>query len=354
LLLPAGRHLVFARPGRLVVLDLWACAGLALHGPEPAPGTNDLAGLKLAARPVPLGGHHLGLLLVDSNGSYRWQVRDLERRDGPAAGDQADALELKIEGTPCRVELVDGRAVVLATPLGHWVWDAAAAARGEVGACAPTWPDRKGPAERRVELDVQAVDPKRLRQPSMGWRVNEPGISDNFDWYYRVEGRRTSGSLSKWAEHYTINFASRTPTVVPSPLEDARLVPLGPIAVRSRSTEFVLKAGTSLMRTTDSRVLEPCAHNLPEPLYGLQLFGSNALAVTQGADGKTELEAASLQHAGLPARARLDGRLVADPLLWSHWLFTVEIERAGRAVVRRRELIEGGSERDGSPKEVTR
>jgi hypothetical protein len=340
MLLPGGRFLAFSRPSRLMVLDLWGCAGLSASEEVP-PEVIEFREAPLAAPPIPLAGPTLGLLIGDANSGYRWRVWSVE---SPAleAENLAEAPSLPIEGTPCQAEVVDGRVLALATPMGHWVWGLEDATSARVGGLKQTWPPEGTPSDRQLVLDQQVLDRPDFREPRHVLRVNHRGRSQRFDWYALVQGRARSGT-AEWVEHYSVSFATleatRSGPIRSGPGSSSaagRVIPIGTTRTTSEAAHVLFREGNQLRHERDG----DASHWLNVPVDGVQWFDPMLVQVRTIEDGTRSIEVVPLGYPDYLAQVVIDEMLVADPVLWSRWLFTAERDDQGRVRIWRREMID--------------
>ncbi|MFO0954673.1 MAG: hypothetical protein U0835_26615 [Isosphaeraceae bacterium] len=331
-LLPDGRHVVFSRPGRVVVLDLWGCTGISAYE-EALPWALDLGEAPLASPPVALGDATFGLLRRAAAGSA-WEVW----RPGTGRGDApAASVSLALAGQPCQVALVDGRVLTFATPEGHWVWSKAdaRAARADRDRLHRTWPQEGTPADARVHLDDHAGSAWSFHSPRQGFLVPRPGESPKFGWYYRV---RDEPSGDEWVEQYFVDVsplgASRTRRV-----RAGKATPVGATRGVSSVAEMLFRRGAELTRENNNGAIDPCHVRLPNPLTGLRLFDPLLAVIGLSGDDRRHLEIGSLAHQGQSAHVEFSHGIASDPLVWSRWLFTAEFDGQAALKVRRREII---------------
>lgn len=347
LLLPGGRFLLFARPGRVTVLDLWGCPGLSAYEAVP-PRIAELADWPLAAPPVPLGRHAFGLLSRGGSGTYRWAVWDLSRPDqvgADLAAAPSATTDLPLEGSPCQLELVDDRVLTLATYQGHWVWRKADAAAARAQELRRTWPRPGAPPDRTIELDPH-VDDRRafrwaFREPRHGFLVHRPGEVPRFEWVYRV---RSGHEAAEWGERYEVDFTTLEVNL-PAPIAGraADAAPIGSVQQEYRgesfAAEMLFRRGSDLLREDLDRVVHACHQHLPKSLSGLQLFDPLLVVIGRGEDRRRYLQVDSLPHPTSQYHVNDLEEIASDPVIWGRWLFTVEEDGRTGLVVRRRELI---------------
>ncbi|CAN5657686.1 hypothetical protein BH23PLA1_BH23PLA1_13940 [soil metagenome] len=325
MLLPGGRFLVFSRPGRLILLDLWGCSGLSAYE-EVAPRIVELTDRPLASPPRSLGGGVLGLISREVE-VYRWRCLDVsaDRSLG-----EAEAVELPLEGAPCQMELVDDRVLALATPLGHWVWRKQDAVSGHVEAIQRTWPGADNRADLEVELDEHRENPRAFRLPRQSFSVSRPGESARFNWVYRV---RTASEARVWVEQYSVHFETLE-AILPRRMDALhQAIPIGPTHyLVPPAAEMLYRRGQELRREEVT-----CQQFLPMSLAGIQLLDPLLLVIgVEQGDGRY-LQLHSLLHSSSQLRVDLQG-IVTDPLIWSRWLFTIEGDGGEGLVLLRREL----------------
>ena len=387
------RHLLFSTPYAVLALDLWNLPGWAtgrkLTNCRPIFQSAGETGTRLAAAPVPFGGPNdaFGLLLRTTDNRYLWKIVELSpdaattvRRDQHGVANDEylnDAIELKLEGGPCQVTRVEDAVIAFSTPRGHWVWTCAAARDGK-------WQELLQTRQQEGQydefcLDRHIEDRARFQYPRQVITLDRDiaGRPQTLTWYYLL---REDNSL----ESYRVNLPDR---VVNSPRKSTGYTKAEPLGRRNvdrlpemlfRSADRCLRLGYGQyelnfigelhLRTGQVRGFEYSAPLLMTVFLDPQtprkceidlLSVSTLLTAQMAMPKENEAVARSMMAKTSPAdesegnpfsnQARLDPRrmtleqldLIAMPLVWSRWLFTLErqdsqgAEGSGISLIRR-------------------
>jgi hypothetical protein len=353
------RLLFFSTPYAVFAVDLHSLPGWTVHGGLPRVSCFDLRdyvpapACTLQAAPIPLAVDppRVGLLLRSTeDASFYWTVLSL-RPNGTPDGPAEPPVPLGLRGDFCQYGLILRAAITFSTEVGHWVWPWNDALASRPKALKATRHTQRG--DGRLALDAHVQD-RRL----FSWRKqfhqieldkNSPDACRGFHWFYQAGGRMESYHVSlPEIKFQQPHGCSQWPAAMPigSWLSaDNRLQEMlflgdhtnGEL-VRRMPGERRLQS----LRQTTAGATELDAVALHEPLLVL-------LTKDPRQKGYHRPELRTLWHPNVVAVA--DGlRLVADPLVWSRWMFTCERietndERDFRCLVRRRQFaIEEASE----------
>jgi hypothetical protein len=356
LFLPGGRHVVFARPGRVLVLDLWGCQGLSAFK-ESQPWELVLADRQLVAPPVALNGSTLGLLCRAASTDYHWEVWNLKHdanggtiatKDASVALSSAKPQDHHLQGDVCQLALVDGRVLAFATRKGHWVWskENAMAGSADPSTFIRTWPKDNTPKNVEIQLDTQIVNRVAFHSPQQGFLVDEPGKSMRFEWHYRVkrDSPGTHTTHSSGVEQYFVEFspllASGASSLDDALDSDRDATPLGATSNTGTLVKMLYKHGDKLRLGNNNGAIGKSEIHLPNLISGLRLLDPFIVAIAPDERTKDrQLEIHSLLHEHDPKLVIQAKGIVSDPLIWGRWLFTAEIEDDLGLVVKRRALV---------------
>jgi hypothetical protein len=361
---PGLRHVLFAAPHGVNLVDVW---GLKDWSVQPAANSrslircDDSPDVRVAAPPLAFDDQTIGLVLGQrSSSSYRWYLYDLGRRDAPISGREAwaQAAELAVQGEPCQLLTLPGEVVAFSTPREQWIWPWPDARRGQADSLNRIQQADQGKEvflldqevlhekdfSRRKQFlqsfsgPVRAAD-ERTRAGGCGARsdaqqgnASAPELR-TYSWYYL---RETADGVNLGQHRVSIRGSQVTAQHVEPDPHDKRSSPLGPH--EEQRAEMLLLRGTQLVREAISsgttRPVDPAwsVGNVQE-LIGL-VFRSPILMMIR--DEGRQLSIHSLAHLRHEVKLQTSP-LYSNPLIWSQWLFTLELEQ-DRLVLRRRDL----------------
>jgi hypothetical protein len=349
-LLPDERRLMFSSLQGILILDLWSCHGISAKDREPRTRVLRLRERSIVVPPIPLDENKIGLVTRGWSDTqampYRWSIWDLSRPEHldatvSAALDTEDGAVLPFRlGQWCRSEIVAGRVVTFATEEGHWVWKLADARESKLEAIRPTWPGpQPNPNDSLVlvEKDHKRRDDPNRFQRADGYSMQATLVyQQSFSWFYCVNRDIPSEFKSEERfEHYRVDFGklgSENPQKVTLP-PGAR--PIGAAPYRDNMLRMIFHAGSDLQIVDQDYRVRRHEGGLPGTRISTHLAGPLIVSVGQGARDQRYVQLGSLLH-NRRIEAETGDRLRSDPLLWSRWLFTIELDPSDRLVVCRR------------------
>ncbi|MFV1965611.1 MAG: hypothetical protein ACC628_09335, partial [Pirellulaceae bacterium] len=269
-----------------------------------------------------------GILLESSSGTYQWAVLDLEdlSSNSSTADILAQAVDLPLEGSPCQVDCVSGQLVAFATPRGHWLWNVPDARTGNVDALKRSLSVDGTNTEVRLNQEVLSSKAFRLRRQVL---FHDPSNDEYCFWYYLKESGR-----STTLERYRIYFDSLSVHDSVPVDDELEAVPVGGLC--DRDTAEMLFASNNRLYQEGHGVLSTAVGIRPIPdlneLMGLT-FSSPLLAGVRNHAREIWLR---------NVRGDLDAyistsTLFANPVIWSNWMFTCELEE-NHLLIRRWEI----------------
>lgn len=340
------RHVLFSSPYALYAVDVWSLRDFASTRERPQwhvlVDSSDEAAPKLACRPLPLDESRLALISQRSDGTYLWCVLDLrERLQSRPLRDLSDvSVPLPLTGATCHVDSILGQCLALATTEGHWVWRHADAVNCQMERLRRTWPSI---APGTLVANLHEESPLNFHalqhyvfhdQPPSGEQLRR------FTWYYVCRG-----DLVGRVECYGVDLQTLERDY-PSTLHDqGRTVPLGAY-VEGESPDgprrMLFWSGRKLTYNSGLQLRLLPGHGQIENIdevAGVVFCDPVLTVIGLGGGSGTErpLMIRSLRHPDQYLRLSLP-RIVADPFIWSRWLFTIELGDDGSLVLNRRDL----------------
>lgn len=348
-----GRRLLFSTRYAVFCLDLRSLPGWNID-PEHTDyraiaSFSRVPDWRLAAAPIAIpaalsGESQVGLLVrhVRSN-AYRWKTLDLEAQQA-VDDDAASWTELDLRGAPVQWRAIGRQGIAFSTPLGQWWWDFSAAERCQSAELRRVLDYTT--AARQLVLDQHTSELNSFRRPMQYvLPVKEGRQVVGYGAYYRSTG---GGSL----ETCYVRLEGGTADNPRMLLGASTAIPMGRWSEPDTGlTEMLFLAhaggGGELYRQPPGLLTLdrlPEWTPAPEEIHGLYFVDPLlVLLLEDDAPGMRQLEFRTLRHsANRPVVKGL--RLVADPLMWSRWLFTCERQGDEHRVYRR--TFEVRSERD--------
>jgi hypothetical protein len=319
------KHLLFSTPAGVHAVHLWSLPGWVYEGEPWFTAVVDASAAgspKLVAPPVILSAERFGLVGRDEQNRYRWGTFDL-------SGGQifaADSQELPVEGAPCQVTRVGRELIAFATPLGHWVWRVADALGSNTGAVVRTWPQEH--ASGRLLLDMEWHTPQHfhLARQVLNYSRPEHGQAGRLEWLFAVGTNHA---------HELYQYAVDTQTLQPTRARNLELTSEKgalPIGVHADSVGSVaLVRSQRLLRCVTATIQDwpgAAAVNVVEEFSGL-IFHDPLMIIlgSRELEGRAEerrrVTVRSLHHPSEWVAFPL-GSILADPIVWARWLFTIE------------------------------
>ena len=350
-LLPDQRHVMFSCPQGVLVLDLWSCHGIAAKDNDPRVRLIRVEQRSLVVPPIPLDEHRIGLVTRGwgdlSKTPYRWAVWDRslppEKDAELAARLETEHLDpLPIEGARCRCEVVDDRVIAFSTVRQQWVWKRSDAASSEISRMKPTWPGRETAPNHSIVLDDPGEFQTANTQAPQAILVHHPGGGrrrgiEKFSWYFCVRrDDQTNLESSEHYERYAVEFESLNSEIPQKYIVPSGARPIGAAPARNEIRRMIFRVGPEIWCQDDSDRASLYQPGLPYTIVSHQLAGPLILSVGEKDRGTRYIQIDSLHHEAKRAEVSIPYKLLADPLLWHRWLFTIELDRAHRLLICRR------------------
>lgn len=349
-LLPDARHLMYSCPQGVLVLDLWSCHGLSAKDDNPRYRLIECRHRSLAAAPIPLDRSHIGLLTRGrtSDKDFRWAVWDLSRpREADAefkarldsveelAGDRPNPSPLGLEGRSCRADLVDDRMVAFSTAREQRVWRKEDALSLAVEKMVRAWPSPK--TDPRESIILNQEDWASVRPPRHAFLLPTRGARHKFSWFVCVQ--QDDADNPEPVKQYDVEFDTIQPPSFPVPIGlPSGAVPIGPAPNQDGNLQqMYFRVGTEIWVWTDGLGTSRYEGGLPKDLVSLRLSGPLVVSVEEKDRGQRSIQIDSLHHRAGHVPVPVEDKLLSEqPLLWHHWLFTIELDVEGRLQAYRR------------------
>ena len=155
--------------------------------------------------------------------------------------------------------------------------------------------------------------------------------------------RRDDATGAESLQHYEVDFASLEPTFAQTVGLLPGAVPIGAAADQNDIPQMYFLARSGVWYLQGGPDANHFQDGLPPAIVGLRLHGPLLACVGEKSEGERTVQFTSLRHRGRQLEIPITGRLLSEPLLWSRWLFTVEMDRDRRISLLRRELDLGGT-----------
>jgi hypothetical protein len=331
------RHFLFSSPYALYAVDVSSLRDFSSSREREQwhllVDSSDEKSPKLACRPLPLDEARLALISQRNDGQYLWCVLDLrEQVQRRPLRDLSDvSVPIPLMGAKCHVENILGQCLAFATTEGHWVWRHADAANCKIDALhrtiggdpghqqlLPNRHDERGYEFHFLRHFVQA-EARASRPSRFEWYYTQADVPIHQLWCYRVDCQTLD-------------------TTNPCCLDDYHgVVPLGPCGEFQR----VLFCGNRRLFFEQGLQLRPVPeHGQIEDIERAAgaVFCDPVLVVIEPASGKEwSLTIRSIHRPNQRLALNLPP-IMADPLVWSRWLFTIERGDGGTLVLNRRDL----------------
>jgi hypothetical protein len=247
---------------------------------------------------------------------------------------------LPLEGAQCQHLLAGDQAIAFSTEHGHWVWRTEDALKSDAQAMRRTWPGRTGGGvlalDQQVERRGYFTWPRQHLEMARRSRVSRSG-GDSFEWCYQYTDEQ---SRRRQFQSYQVSLPGLEATIPTSPGQHAAAIPLGQRWQGSLAETWFLGAevdgqlyrrGPGVKELSPTRILTVDSNEID----GLRLDDPLLTIVSRdSADAPQRISLYTLQDPRIAAT--IDGlHLAADPLVWSHWLFTCERDGADVKILRR-------------------
>ena len=331
------RHLLFSSPLAVYSVNVWSLKDWAYSAEKPRYKTcidfGDGRSHRLAQPPIVFDDKYIGVLISTSNGEYQWGVFDI---DEPMQVPECigDCVHLPITGPRCEAHVVADQIIAFATEVGHWVWQLSDARRRDTSSLRQTWPPKD--EEGRLIMDASLDDATAFRVPKQFLCC--PKLSGNdwppyFTWYYLKKAHPTN-SLEKYRVSFDSLAVSRNVTL------DCQndTIPLG---LRGDPAEMLFAADGQLrtdnhgalekipIRTAFSGINEASGLYFHDPLI--------TIVETSRTPSRRTITFRSIEHPTTTSSVDVP-TIRSDPVVWSHWLFTNEVEEGQSHIIRRRQI----------------
>ena len=339
------RHIVFATASSVYAVNVWSLRDWACREERPrhfqVVDCCETGAPQLTTAPIPLGGSVLGLISSAGGGEYLWTTLDLKQvaDNGRIENLAAVSRRLPVGGDSCQAELVGKNHVAIYSPQGHWVWRVGDAQASDCSKLKQTL----DPGTRRLLMHRHDGDPNEFRSlrhfrflPKSAHRA-----ATAFTWYYKHEDRPYDPLWCYDVDLQTLKSTRSTPL-------DDRIgtVPLGDHqdsgglrrVVFCRGKKLCVDKGLRLEDLPEQGQIEDVEQEsgfvFADPLLGT--LGANHSA---HAPSPWQLTVRSINHANWHLTVDLP-KLLSDPLIWSRWLFTVELGQDRQSMLlNRRDLF---------------
>lgn len=341
-LLPGERYLAYSCPQGVLVLDLWSCPGLSAKDLGPQYRLIRCQRRSLAAAPIPLDESRIGLLTRDRSGDghFRWAVWDLSNKDLTDAelSSRLDSRETKDLGhlswirKSCRAELVDDRVIVFTTPRAQRIWRIEDAIASRFDMLLTIWPNRATKQTDSIILNEHHDDWASVGLSSHAFLL-EPGAA-RFSCVICVEQDDSTSPVR--IEEYEVDFDTLQANAPQSMGHRSGAVPIGLAPNPNKVSQMYFRVGTEIWSQTDGQGTSICLDGLPKVVVSLRLSGPLVTSVGENEEGERFIQIDSLRHRGGHAGVLVENRLLSEPLLWYHWLFTIEMDAENRLQACRR------------------
>jgi hypothetical protein len=342
-LLPGDRHLMYSCPQGILVLDLWSCQGLSAKDNDPRCRLVRCQRRSLASAPIPLNASQIGLVTRDrtNEGHFRWSVWDLSKESRSDAEFSArldsendtDGVPMPWMARSCRADLVDDRIIAFSTPREQRVWRKEDAIALDVEKQKKTWLTDAAKLGESLILNQHPSDWASVG-PARHAFLFEPG-AERFSWFMCI--RQDDPANPEPIKGYEVDFDTKRPPTRPQPIGlRSGAVPIGSAPNPNGILQMYFRAGTEIWFQNDGLGNNFYQGGLPQVLISLRLYGSLILSVGEKDQGERSIQIDSLRHRGEHADVFIENRLLSEPLLWYHWLFTIERDAEDRLQAYRR------------------
>ena len=335
------RHVLFSTPYAVFGVDIWSLPDWGSDGEEVVyktlVDTNAPEQPKIVSEPIILPNQQFGLLTRDAKKNYGWSVFDLAPMRSREPFDTTTAAPLPITGDMCAVEAIEGRAIVFSSPMGHWVWKLQDAIRSNVSEMVQTWPHQDGKRGESLEMSEDVEHSRAFRKPTQFINLRRKD-GKTITMYYRVK----SGQEHR-LDCYSIELDTLKRRGASTLADNGH--PLGTV---ERGPWDVLIACKNTLRCDNDRQLEDFPNHGPieniDEVTGLVYRDPLLITISRGRSSDRSVAIRSLNHP--TNRITIDlPTLLANPVMWSSWLFTIELTDAGTLVLRRRSLTSQSPEK---------
>jgi len=325
------RYILFAHSRAVYAVNVWSLPGWVRDGEEKRFHTlidcSNSAANRLACAPVTWDDAKLGVISRDSAGNYWWAVFDLAAMDlkaiarGSAFTDdlRGRSIKLPVTGESCRAETIGSQVLVITTADGHWVGRLKDASTQRFETIQRTWPCEQSTG--RLIPNRHDQDPKEyhaLRQYLFcNWNreLREPSKYTHF---FQEESKKDGNRV--WCYSVDCETLERDN---PVPLDTTRgAIPLGSYQPSDAPPQMLFCGKTGLYYEDGRLQLQELSHmRLSQVAADAQavVFHDPVLMILE----QNTLFLHCLKSLGQSGQVTLP-RIRTEPLLWSHWLFTIE------------------------------
>jgi hypothetical protein len=350
------RHILFSTPFALYAVNVWSLRDWAYRHEKDRyhmlVDSSDDHSPKLACRPLPLDESRLGVISRRGNGQYLWTVLNLPElvQTGGVCNLAEDSVPLSVTGSACHMESVPDRAVAIATSDGHWAWRRADALEGKVDQLRRTWPRDPGAgtlvgnAHEEAGHEFYSLRHFLLYERGQGRSPQAWSPPRHFTWFYKRRGHRVNP-----LECYRVDCETLEPEYPIALDPEVGTVPLGPYVHGEGPNaphRFLFCSGRQLSYDAGGDLRAVPGHGQIEDIEQCPgaIFCDPVLIVIGQGQAATEraLSIRSLHHPNQQMAVTLPA-IQADPLIWSRWLFTVEVGENYSLMLNRRDLQPAGA-----------
>ncbi len=342
MLLSGDRYLMYSCPQGMLVLDLWSCPRLSAKSNESRYRLIRCRRRSLATAPIPLGESRIGLLTRDwtKEGHFEWAVWDLSNKDLTDAAfssrldseETQDAAPLSWIREGCRVDLVDDRIVAFSTPGEQRVWRKEDAIASDFDKMKTTWQYSAIRKSESLLLGEHEDALESVGPPRCAFLL-EPG-EERFSCFMCVG--QDDPTNPKPIERYEVDFDTLRATV-PQAIElPSGAIPIGSAPSPDKFVRMYFREGSEIWYHNDRLDASYYQSGLPQVLVSLRLNGPLVLSVGENDQGQRSIQIDSLRHRNRHANVLIENILLSEPILWYHWLCTIEVDADNRLLAYRR------------------
>jgi hypothetical protein len=340
------RHILFSTPVAVYAVNVWSLRDWTFHQQQERfhvlVDVSDGKSPQLACRPLPLDETRIGVLSHWPDGRYLWRVLELPKlMGGKPIRDLADgAVPVDVTGAACHVEIVHNNVIVFGTTEGHWAWFRQDAVACQGDRLRRTWP-RDTPGTLVANLhEASPHEFHALRHYLFHDHPPSGRQPRHFTWYYQRVGHPNPR-----VECYNVDLQTLDAEYPMLLDENQATVPLGAyVDGESLDAPRRMLFCSARRLTYDSgaqlNFLPGHGHIEDVEQSAGAIFRDPALIVIGRGRvrGERLLTVRSLLYPNQPQLVTLPA-LQADPLLWSQWLFTVDVGDNHALTLQRRDLL---------------
>lgn len=371
---PDGRYIIFSTPYAAISVDTASLPGwnsgsgtkyrtlgfweapeaLTQLAATPVPLTEQPrpANSVLGRTPLPVSENRIGFLLQNrSDQSWWWCVEtpgfDADEADNSALTNPGQrCVQIPLKGNNAQILTLENKFIVFATEQGHWLWTYSAAVESRVESIELLGANAADQVIRKIVLDSNVTDRNFFRkryQHIYSSRIEHRRSIESFEVAYPCHDLGSSITGTEVRQVWSKDL-ERTRSRKPITLgRGKQAFPLGAwLSSSDQLTELLLlvgQEGAIHHRNTAENTSTPLQNLLAgNYIDGLQFQDPLLILVCPDKVNPVEqkVELRSLRYpkgvAVVPGVS-----LRADPFVWSHFLFTVEIDR-NKLILNRREF----------------